>query len=81
MGVPVDDENFLALGCPVHGVLLLPLGLSVMRLAIGVAGLARPAPSRRPGIVRADLQTMYFIISFMSPNSMTVLSSVMTMRP
>jgi hypothetical protein len=52
-----------------------------MRLAIGVAGLARPAPSRRPGIVRAGLQTMYFIISFMSPNSMTVLSSVMTMRP
>jgi len=61
--------------------LLLPLGLSVMGLAVGVAELAWPAPTRRPAIVRGDLQTMYFIISFMSPNSMTVLSSVMTIRP
>jgi hypothetical protein len=60
--------------------LLLPLGLSVMRLAVGVAGLAWPA--RTPAThCSKQPQTMYFIISFMSPNSMTVLSSVMTMRP
>jgi hypothetical protein len=35
----------------------------------------------RPCIIHRNFQTMYFIISFMSPNSMTVLSSVMTMRP
>ena len=61
--------------------LLLPLGLSVVRLAVGVAGLSLAGAAYRPSVVRSDLQTMYFIISFMSPNSMTVLSSVMTMRP
>jgi hypothetical protein len=32
-------------------------------------------------IVRRNPQTMYSIISFMSPNSITVLSSIITMRP
>ena len=82
MGVPVDDENLFTLGCPVHGDFsLLPhADSSVMRLAIGAAGSVRPAPAPA-GIVRGGLQMMYFIISFMSPNSMTVLSSIMTMRP
>jgi hypothetical protein len=82
MGMPVDDKNFLALGRSVHGVSPAPARIG---LAVGVAGLASPGwlgqHTRRPSLVCSDLQTMYFIISFMSPNSMTVLSSVMTMRP
>jgi hypothetical protein len=52
----------------------------VARAAFGVSGSTRPAPRDGREII-LELQTIYSIISFMSPNSMTVSSSIMTMRP
>ena len=81
MGMPIDDENFFTLGCPVHGVSPAPARIECYearhwRSRIGLAGSRADQ-----ALFAGNLQTMYFIISFMSPNSMTVLSSVMTMRP
>jgi hypothetical protein len=53
----------------------------MMRLAIGVAGIDVAGFPAGHVVILRGLQTMYFIISFMSPNSITVLSSVITMRP
>jgi hypothetical protein len=61
--------------------LLLPsCDLNIVRLAIGAAG-PHGRPETGHTVVRRNPQTMYSIISFMSPNSITVLSSIITMRP
>jgi len=78
--MPIDDEKFFTLGRPVHGVSPAPARIECYearhwRSQIGLAG------THAGHALFAVIQTMYFIISFMSPNSMTVLSSVMTIRP
>ena len=60
--------------------LLLPLRIEYCEARRWRSRITWPAP--KPAMHRSlQPQTMYFIISFMSPNSMTVLSSVITMRP
>src|ERR1700719_2059724 len=79
MRMPVDYENLFALRSPVHGV--SPELIGFVRLAIGGAGLALAGIRTGQALPRCHLQEIYFMTSFMSPNSTTVLSSVITMRP
>ena len=71
--------------CPSITKISSPLAVLYMAFLLLPNGLLCGSPLAQPaslaGIARSRRQMMYFIISFMSPNNMTVLSSVMTIRP